>query len=201
MQYLKEDIKEKILSSALIEFNEHGYLEASMRNIAAGAGIALGSIYRYFDNKEALFDALIYPVYSKTFAYLSKIQLRVETLPDENNPDAICKITQVIDALIEIVRESNTKIMIILEKSKGSKYENTKNELTDIIYNINLKTFNKQLRNNEYNKNLIYIFTYSFIEGISLIFKQNTDGDIVKTLVNKLIYLFYKDSCKRLDES
>ena len=48
MQYLKPEIRAKILSSALDEFAEHGYARAQMRRIARGAGISTSNIYRYF---------------------------------------------------------------------------------------------------------------------------------------------------------
>lgn len=201
MQYLKEDVRKKILSAALTEFKEHGYLEASMRNIAARAGIALGSIYRYFDNKEALFDALIYPVYSGIFIYLSKIKLEMEKSPFGANSSSCVSIPDILDAIIEMVKKSHTEIMIIFNKSKGSKYENVKTEITDLIYKINLQTFKKEVENDEGNSTIVYILSYSFIEGISLIFKQNSNGDTVKLLVHKLIYLFYKNACERLAQS
>ncbi|MEH6938307.1 TetR/AcrR family transcriptional regulator, partial [Bacillus sp. JJ664] len=63
MQILKEDIKNRIIAAALEEFKEQGYLGASIRNIASNAGIALGTIYKYFKNKEDLFNSLVEPVY------------------------------------------------------------------------------------------------------------------------------------------
>lgn len=61
MQYLKKEIRDKILSAAVDEFKEHGYADASIRNIANNAEISLGNIYRYFTNKEALYFAVINP--------------------------------------------------------------------------------------------------------------------------------------------
>ena len=48
MQYLKKEIKDRILASAVDEFKEHGFANASIRNIANNAEISLGNIYRYF---------------------------------------------------------------------------------------------------------------------------------------------------------
>ncbi len=61
MQYLKKEIKDRILASAVDEFKEHGFANASIRNIANNAEISLGNIYRYFANKEALYLAVINP--------------------------------------------------------------------------------------------------------------------------------------------
>ena len=39
-------------------FLESGYQEASMRKIAAKAGITAGAIYKHFSGKEEMFDEL-----------------------------------------------------------------------------------------------------------------------------------------------
>ena len=44
--------------SACNEFMLQGYHQASMRQIAKNAGVTTGAIYRYFPNKDALFQAV-----------------------------------------------------------------------------------------------------------------------------------------------
>ncbi|MBQ9716299.1 MAG: TetR/AcrR family transcriptional regulator [Clostridia bacterium] len=62
MQYLKDTVREKIYAAAIEEFKTFGYQEASIRNIANNAGISLGNIYRYYQNKEALYIAVVQPL-------------------------------------------------------------------------------------------------------------------------------------------
>jgi AcrR family transcriptional regulator len=50
---------EAILEAAYDLFLQKGYAAASMRQIAAQAGLALGSIYNHFPNKDAIFEQLI----------------------------------------------------------------------------------------------------------------------------------------------
>jgi AcrR family transcriptional regulator len=47
-----------ILASARVVFLRDGYGDAHMTDIAADAGVAVGTLYRYFDSKEALSHAL-----------------------------------------------------------------------------------------------------------------------------------------------
>ncbi len=61
MQYLKGEIREKIVNAAIEEFKGYGYSDAAIRNIANNAEISLGNIYRYFTNKEALYFAIVNP--------------------------------------------------------------------------------------------------------------------------------------------
>ena len=52
---LDHDKQERIMRSAITEFQENGFANAKVGAIAKKAAIAKGSIYQYFDDKEALF--------------------------------------------------------------------------------------------------------------------------------------------------
>lgn len=59
MRLLNDELAGRILNAAKNEFLGKGYRNASMRSIAASVGVTMGEIYRYYANKEALFDALV----------------------------------------------------------------------------------------------------------------------------------------------
>ena len=52
------DRRSQILDAALICFAKRGFHQASMHDISAEAGISVGLIYRYFENKEAVISAM-----------------------------------------------------------------------------------------------------------------------------------------------
>jgi TetR/AcrR family transcriptional regulator, repressor for uid operon len=52
------DRRTQILDAALVCFAKRGFHQASMHDIAAEAGISVGLIYRYFENKEAVISAM-----------------------------------------------------------------------------------------------------------------------------------------------
>ncbi|MBP3581478.1 MAG: TetR/AcrR family transcriptional regulator, partial [Clostridia bacterium] len=64
MQTKKVDIKEKIKESAKDIFFSVAYKDASMRDVAAKSGMTVGNIYRYYENKEVLFDDILADTYS-----------------------------------------------------------------------------------------------------------------------------------------
>ena len=47
-----------MLTAALTEFADQGYQAASLNRMVAQAGIAKGSLYQYFPNKEGIFAYL-----------------------------------------------------------------------------------------------------------------------------------------------
>jgi TetR/AcrR family transcriptional repressor of uid operon len=52
------DRRTQILEAAVACFAKHGFHQASMHDISAEAGISVGLIYRYFENKEAVISAM-----------------------------------------------------------------------------------------------------------------------------------------------
>ncbi len=52
------DRRTQILDAAVVCFAKHGFHQASMHDISAEAGISVGLIYRYFQNKEAVIAAM-----------------------------------------------------------------------------------------------------------------------------------------------
>src|SRR5436305_15312765 len=54
-----EDRREQIIDAAMQAFSQKGYTRATNKDIAREAGITPGLVYHYFENKEALFKAII----------------------------------------------------------------------------------------------------------------------------------------------
>jgi AcrR family transcriptional regulator len=67
-----EAAREQILGHALRLFRERGFEATTMRDVAAGAGVALGLAYYYFPSKEALVAAYYDQVQSRHAAMLEQ---------------------------------------------------------------------------------------------------------------------------------
>ena len=59
MRPINEQLAADLAEAGKREFLEKGFRGASMRNIAASLGVTTGAIYRYYADKEALFDGLV----------------------------------------------------------------------------------------------------------------------------------------------
>lgn len=57
---VSEEKRNKILDAAIVEFAEHGFDSANINTIAQKSGVSVGSMYKYFDNKEDLFLTVIH---------------------------------------------------------------------------------------------------------------------------------------------
>ncbi len=57
---ISDEKRKKILDAAIMEFSERGFDSANINSIAQNSGISVGSIYKYFDNKEDLFLTMVH---------------------------------------------------------------------------------------------------------------------------------------------
>jgi len=185
MQYLKEEIKNRILLAALDEFKEKGYLSASIRNIASNADIALGTVYKYFKNKEDLFNSIVEPVYNDLFAAINKI------IMTEVNPDD--KLIEIKNKILDIFKGHSKDLLILFGKSKGSKYEYFKDELVDVLHKILQKETFSRFEDKSVVKEpfIFYVLSANFIEGIYTILKTQENGEKIGMLIDQLIFLSF----------
>ena len=60
----------RIVPAAKAEFLERGFQEASIRSIAARAGMTSAALYRHFRDKEDMFAALVEPAVQEMSTWL-----------------------------------------------------------------------------------------------------------------------------------
>ncbi|MCP1308066.1 TetR/AcrR family transcriptional regulator [Paenibacillus tyrfis] len=124
MQVLKEELRLSIIRIARESFLEQGYDKTSMKDIALKLGVSVGNLYRYFPNKEALFEAVAKPAYDRLLTFISD---------HEANPPAefngLSFMNELGEILSDLLRTHRESLLILLYGSKGTSYEYTKEEL------------------------------------------------------------------------
>lgn len=75
-----EATRARILAAALAVFRERGFAEATMREIATAAGVAVGAAYYYFDSKDALVMAFYEESQAQMIPTLDRILTESRTL-------------------------------------------------------------------------------------------------------------------------
>ena len=110
---LKPEKQERILAAALAEFVRYKdcYAKASVNRIAENAGIAVGSLYKYFEDKNDLF----YAVYGK---YAKALQTRPDTSSLKSYFEGRIRLvdgtedfTAEQEALLDILRDKNDDLV------------------------------------------------------------------------------------------
>jgi AcrR family transcriptional regulator len=117
----RADRRQAILAAALEEFSARGFAAARLDDVAAGAGVAKGTIYLYFRDKEALFQDLIRemsPVVSTIQAALA-LDLPMRAVAE-----------QAVEVFVREVYGTRRKDIIRLVLSEGPRFP----KLADFYY-------------------------------------------------------------------
>lgn len=164
MQSKKIEIDEKIREVALEQFYKSGFLNANLRDIAAGCHITVGNIYRYYPSKAGLFESLLEPVYSElNHLTILDIDYFINSLQSPNSGGLIYQV-------IRHFLINNAKLLIVLiHRSEGSKYENAKTRLIDLIANSLAKAH--EIKNIDITK----LYANLIISGMTAILADNLD--------------------------
>ena len=56
---MAKDTKERILETALEMFSQNGYNGTNIRELTAALGLVKSSMYKHFESKEAIWNALL----------------------------------------------------------------------------------------------------------------------------------------------
>lgn len=59
---------QRILEAGAEVFGEQGYVQMRMSDLAEKAGLSMGALYRYFDNKDDVFLAIIHDIHNELYA-------------------------------------------------------------------------------------------------------------------------------------
>lgn len=194
MQTLKEDVRQSILRAALNEFKSHDYADASMRRIAAAAGVTTGNIYRYFKNKEELFEALVGPIYEKIIHYILDLKKELDRCYTGQD-NGLKYLKMVEETIVGLFLEYSAELTILMNRSSGSKYGQVKEQMVSLIVTILEDAFTAGPQNaaelTTANRQSARMLAGTIVEGVCLILKEYEDGETVKRLVNEFVYLYH----------
>ena len=102
-QALQERVAAAILDGAARMFAVEGE-QASMNDIAAAAGVARATVYRYFPNRQALLDELAQAAVSDADARLASARID-EVEPEEGIVRAVRALVDVGDSFVLLARQ------------------------------------------------------------------------------------------------
>jgi AcrR family transcriptional regulator len=121
MQTLKPELRERVLAAAEAEFAESGYRGATMAAIAARAGMSTGNLYRYFANKDDLFETIFTDAFADTF--LALLRKRVRSLTVSRDLEALgADAREDAAALLRFFVEHRTKVVVLLARAEDSRF-------------------------------------------------------------------------------
>ncbi|MBZ4686748.1 MAG: TetR/AcrR family transcriptional regulator, fatty acid metabolism regulator protein [Clostridia bacterium] len=103
--------KEKIIKAAKDILAEKSYGEISIKAIAKKAGIATGTFYLYFSNKEALIDSIVEEMYQELLAVIKSERSKYDCVFD--------KLQASMEACLKLFIKEENLAKILLVKLPG----------------------------------------------------------------------------------
>ncbi len=135
--------KDKIIQSAKAEFLEKGFTAASLRTIAANAGLTTGAMYRHFKDKDALFCALVDDAIDNTLALVKTGGVEShEKLEDPVNGPHADDEKEMMIKFIDYIYQNFDAFTLLLTKAAGSTHEKFLDEVCDKYTENVLQTVN-----------------------------------------------------------
>lgn len=96
MPKIIKNLDDKIFKAAMELFGNYGYYQADMKKIAKKVGIAVGTLYNYYPNKQSLFLAVFQKSWLGTLKSLDEVV--------EGNLDSRQKLLELIQVLNDEMR-------------------------------------------------------------------------------------------------
>ncbi len=120
----KSEASIRIIWAAKKEFMENGFERASMRTIAAEAGMSAAGLYRHFADKEAMFEALLKPLFEQFRIEFEKHKRMDYILLESNQLDDMWQNNADLKLLIQLMYDYHDEFKLLLCCAQGTKHEN-----------------------------------------------------------------------------
>ncbi len=158
-----------IIEAATAEFMEYGFQDASMRRIAAAAGMSVSGLYKHFASKEEMFSALVESACRGLMALF-----RQEADDQSQNVGAgdlsAWETGQDAKRAVAYIYDHLYAFRLIVCKSQGTRYENFLHDLAVLEEHMTLsfmEVLRKQgIRLNEFSRKELHLLTTTNISAV-----------------------------------
>ena len=193
---------ENILKSGKINFLNDGYERANLRKICKDAGVTTGAFYRHFEDKEALFVALVEPLAKEILDLYTKFEEESFRSIDEKHIKDLAEIN--IDGSIEtaiyIFRKKDI-FELLVYKAYGTKYDNFIEKLVK-MEDLNRNKISKRVLKDNYkyiniSEKSMHLLNHAYINALCEIIMHSDNIEEVKQN-SEIVARFFREGWKKL---
>lgn len=191
MQVKKSDVKARILAAAQAEFASVGFAGASMRRIAAEAGVGVANVYNYFSGKDDIFCQVVGP------AVCQMERILEEHHGADNHEDVMLLLDEgyldrTVEQYVSLIHGYRDLLALLLFKAQGSSLENYREDFTNRSTVMVSQWFLSMKRSHpsvkaDFPEILLHIqaaWLFSFIEEVVM---HGVAGDELRGLVRSFV--------------
>lgn len=177
-----EGVADRIIIAAKREFLDKGYVDASLRTIAAAADTSTNSIYVRFGDKEGLFSAIVEPVLSEMTERFIRIQEKFHRMSPSEQAELMPKYADGgTSELIDYMYEHLDEFRLLLDSSYGTRFHNFVDELVRIEVEYTYKYMETVGYSDKFGdavtEKLLHIVTTSRFESIFEIIRHGMNKE------------------------
>ena len=150
---------------------EKGYMNASLRVIAAKSGTTTGSIYRRFGDKEGLFSAIVEPVADGMMERFLKIQESFHEFDPQVQREQMGSYTSdEMEGLLNYMYDYFDEFSLLLDAAYGTKFQSFLDKLVDIEVEYTYKymeaTGCKSVASGAVTEEVIHLVVTAYFNGV-----------------------------------
>lgn len=177
----EENKKNRIMELSFKKFSTMGLPHVTMDEIARGAGIGKGTLYKYFPSKEAL-------LYD-TVEYISgRMERKIEEIMDDSQLSSMKKLSLILKTVGERLAKINPSAVAYLERALPEAYEKMVELRRRIILTNMIRLFEEGKLTGDFSKDMdCYLAAHILIGAANHIM----DEKILSTLDYSLDNLFH----------
>ncbi|HGD1586027.1 TPA: TetR/AcrR family transcriptional regulator [Streptococcus agalactiae] len=191
-----------ILESGKNNFSNDGYERSNLRKICKDAGVTTGAFYRHFEDKEALFIALVEPLATEVLNLYSKFENEsFRSIDEEHIRDlAEINIKGSIESALYIFRKKDI-FELLVYKAYGTRYDNFIEKLVE-MEDLNRNKILKMVLKNDYKyinipKKSMHLLNHAYINALCEIIIHSDNIDEVKKNT-EIVAEFFREGWKKL---
>ena len=135
----KTQSHERIIEAAKKEFMEYGFTDASLRRIAANAGIQVGGLYKHFSSKEEMFASLVDSAISGLMDCFHGIEDDYFNDIDKVTAESVWEDQTETVRFMEYIYDHFDEFKLIVCKAQGTKYERFTHDLAKLEEEVTIR--------------------------------------------------------------
>jgi len=194
VQVKKDAVEQRICASAQACFAELGFSRTTIKRIADDAGIGVGNIYRYFPNKNVLFQALVDRAAKRCLAWIRRygIALKKRNRIPENIGGVEEEIFQSLEGVIDFLYAERDPLYLLWHSADGSPYASFKEILIERYHEIGMLQYGIMIeRYPDYRMSAFMLrqLAHWYVEIVGQFLKQRMDKEQMARYTHELSYL------------
>ncbi|HBE78057.1 MAG TPA: TetR/AcrR family transcriptional regulator [Firmicutes bacterium] len=191
----KAETYQRIIPCAKREFLEKGFEKASMRAIAADAGMTAAGLYRHFVDKEAMFVELVGPAANGLKELFLVAHEEFNKLPKEIKEETVFDYSiDKLEKFIDYIYDHLDQFKLLVTCAEGTAFADFMDSLVAIEVKYTLKfiesTGNDGLTSGRITPEFMHIVSSAFFSAVFEVVKHDMTKETAKSYIESLRIFF-----------